>query len=291
MASIGKMSWGLTGLAGVSALALCTVAIRGEQLKVLSNKEAQIKPFGEPTVTGGKVKPTPPTALHASVSKVQMSFVVVGPETILTAAHNVGDLTELLHVAQTSTYSESLMKCKAAPEWKTKKRDLALCRAGKLSPDNTTFIPIQDAFPSSAFKDGHETLTFDASFLDAKKEVLLTGSGCDNSNPTAPPAYREGKTVVYHKLDGGNRMFAWGDASSCAGDSGGGVFAVKPGEPNKRLLLGVNSAGPFIVPELKDSYIALVSESASKTFIEDWAKTNNARICGVAGYTTGCRTW
>lgn len=291
MASIGKMSWGMTGLACVLALALCTVAIRGEQLKVLSNKEAQVKPFEGPDVSGGREKPAPPTALYASPSKTLMSFVVVGPETILTAAHNVGDLSELLHLAQTSTYSECLMKCKAAPEWKMKNRDLALCRAGKLSPDNTTFIPIENAFPSSAFSDGHETLTFDESFLKAKSEVLLTGSGCDRNKPLAPPTYREGKTIVYHRLDGGTRMFAWGDAVSCDGDSGGGVFAVKAGEPTRRLLLGVNSAGPFIKPELKDSYIALVSESTSKKFIEDWAKANNARICGVNGHTAGCRTW
>jgi hypothetical protein len=212
------------------------------------------------------------------------SFTVVGPETILTAAHCVKG--GYFITPETDNARSFYVVCESAPDHAAPGyRDFALCRAADRTKDGT-FEPTSDAFKPADYKNGFEVLSFDAARIAAKKTLLLTGHGCDHNTLARIGTFRGGWATVLESEANGNRIRTTG-ASACFGDSGGGVYAVTDKDIEKRVLVGVNSA--CCVPKKTDSYTAILPTKDAQQFVEDWAARQKVQVCGVKGYTKDCR--
>jgi hypothetical protein len=220
---------------------------------------------------------------YTFVKKDPCSFTVVGPETVLTAAHCVQG--GYFIVPETDNARSFYVECESAPDHAGPSyRDLALCRAADKIKGK--FEPMTNAFKPGDYKDGFEVLSFDASRIAADKTLLLTGHGCTKETLAQVGTFRGGWAKVLEIEPHGNRVRTTG-ASACGGDSGGGVYSVNENNVDKRVIVGVNSA--CCQPKKTDSYTAILATQAAQQFVEEWASRQKVQVCGVKGYSKDCR--
>lgn len=185
---------------------------------------------------------------------------VVGPRTIITAAHcaKTGDTATFTYKG--ASYSAKIYR---SPIWPGKDQDVSI---GIVASDMTGATP---------YKIGGTAAL--------KTELTLLGYGCINSPGTGgnDGILRIGSNVIigFSSYDMVSRSA--GGAALCFGDSGGPAF-IKNG--SDYLLLGINSKG-----NIKDTnYNSRLDLPETITFLKDAsAKNGNVVICGVTDPCTG----
>lgn len=202
--------------------------------------------------------------------------VVVGPNTILLAAHCVQHQGAITVTTARGEIVRGL--CERAPGYERstgRSEDWALCFTDKRLR-GITFERISLAAPPPL-----------------GSAVVLIGYGCGERGG-AVGTLRIGRSTIGEKprrLLGVRpaSLFTSSDAGAgepkiCGGDSGAPLFQHSGGV-TRRAVIGVASDESV----LDISVFAATGAEAGKTFIEDWEKRHNAEICGVDGFKAGCR--
>lgn len=217
----------------------------------------------EPELIGGTVVDSKdfPASVYASMNNARCSATVIGPRTLLIAAHCVSNGGTASFKANGTSYSS---KCTHAREYSgNSTADWALCLVDK------TVAGIV-----------FESLETSDAPLKRGDEALLTGHGCINPGGGGgnDGPLRIGHAIVQDVPSGGssNDVVTQGKAALCFGDSGGGFYCAEPGSLTKRKVCGVNSRG-----NISDtSYLSAVFTAMAKGFIQDWKSKNSQKICG-----------
>ena len=136
--------------------------------------------------------------------------------------------------------------------------------------------------------------------------LLLIGYGCqsqcqlDRSCPGVYGELRAGLASVSSSpgfvRNGGTRNdrfdVAANDAYVCPGDSGGAAYARKTGSNSwaNRHIVGVNS---MVGPGKDENITSFIADSSTSTFLvwaRDWARQNQAEICGITADAKNCKS-
>jgi hypothetical protein len=210
---------------------------------------------------------------------------LIGPETVLTAAHCVahgGTIAFSLRLNNVTTnYAgtcEQASAYRTPPPGKTRRdrtADYALC---KVSP----------AVQNVAF----DAVNTDAKLLEGETELLLSGFGCLKADGTEgnDEVFRIGESDIAALPPlGGSIIVTKGKAALCFGDSGGAAYLVGAGD--QRIVVGVNAAADPDGAVLSDtSRLASTSAPTALAFFKDWATRNGQpKICGIDPQPAGCR--
>lgn len=236
---------------------------------------AHSSPLPEPALIGGIVAQEGdfPSVIHISAGSSRCTAAIVGPETILTAAHCVSDKKDISPVMADFQVSNTVYRanCRHHPNYRGNYSfDYALCK---------TSTPIIIKKYSS----------IDHQFVGLGKKVTLMGYGCI----TPRNEYGEGGQgwdgrlrYGYVRVDkpaglswGAGQYFETSGATAlCFGDSGGPAmrYMFNPKEEN-HYVIGVNSRS-----DIKTR--GYISATFVKSF-RDWAKNyaiiNKVEICGI----------
>ena len=228
-----------------------------------------------------------PASLVATAAGETCTATLVGQRTLLTAAHCVGDGEEI--GVQFDKGSPPVKgTCSRAPGWTTSEpsNDWALCLMKE---------PVKR--PGLVY----ELVSLDPSPLKPGLRLTAGGYGCQDLKKQKlefPPVFRIGSLVIDRPPVPGGTWPNWiftvaaTDTSKsfvCPGDSGGAVYWVRADQ--SRLIVAVASAVQTD-PSSKDykvSYLAAVSTTAGKTFIEAWATKPMQEICGLSPGAVDCR--
>ena len=228
-----------------------------------------------------------PASLVASAAGETCTATLVGQRTLLTAAHCVGDGEEI--GVQFDKGSPPVKgTCSRAPGWTASEpsNDWALCLMNE---------PVKR--PGLVF----ELVSLDPSPLKPGLRLTAGGYGCQDLKKQkleVPPVFRIGSLYIDRPPVPGGTWPNWiftvaaTDASKsfvCPGDSGGAVYLVRADQ--SRQIVAVVSAVQSD-PSSKDykvSYLAAVSTTAGRAFIEAWATKPTREICGLSPSAVGCR--
>ena len=195
----------------------------------------------------------------------QCTVTLVGPVTLLTAAHCVQHQEEIaLDIGRTA-------KCYQADGFHT----------GTDSSADYAFCILTKAVQNIPF----ERIDRD-SILKVGDELKITGFGCTSyPDQAGVGVFRTGKVSVLQTVgqlqNEPSFVLAVGDAVLCVGDSGGGSFIENQLSKSRRIV-GVNSK--FYTPD-KQSFLSGMNAPAVTKLINDWASKG---ICGV-NLMKGCR--
>lgn len=209
---------------------------------------------------------------------------VVGPKTLLTAAHCIdqpvtaGPLTLDNEPAENARYAtcvrHPLYRDEDPPERRAS-TDFALCELANPLPDDGV--------------QPFESIDTRPEKLVVGRDVHLIGFGC---------AQDEGLVGVYPDLRQGDSRLTRapaaevgyavtdGPAAYCGGDSGAGVFLVDPVDQTRRSLVGVASYG---FPGTSISWFAATSTDVFRSFVRRFATDHGSQICGVNVFSAPCR--
>ena len=193
---------------------------------------------------------------------------LVGSKVILTAAHCIGN-------GETGTIvaggEEVSVTCDHHPVYPVKSADFALCLITNGEITSIPFEVVGTALAHARMDD----------------PVTLSGYGCleDGGRDRSFGMLHVGTaTVTETPVTDNLHTITGGGAALCFGDSGGpAYFDAGDGE---RLIIGVNSQGDV-------SMKSALATTATAQFVDwafEWAKRNDARICGLHVGTRGCRS-
>lgn len=197
------------------------------------------------------------------------SATVIGPKTILTAAHCMKNGAEA--TIQLTAGSTRRVKCTHHPEYiNDLSQDFALCLTNQRL---------------SGFR--FETINVDASAPALNEKVLLQGFGCRNQQGTDKSfgeLFEGESTVMSIGASNQNYIRTNGGAAVCFGDSGGGSFITRN---NNAVLFAVNSRGDIS----DNSYLSTTANPVFLAFLDQWVTDNNAGpICGRGADAQLCRS-
>lgn len=210
---------------------------------------------GTGTVTNGV--PTGPSkwpaTLVSSSALGACTATIIGPRTVLTAAHCVNDGASMIVGSKT-------VSCKRHKDYNSQlyTSDIALC------------ISSSD-FATSKF----ERLNTSPAIPPAGSTIRILGYGCTVSGGHASQNLFTGTVGVTGKP--GTIITLAGSAQVCQGDSGGAAY-VESNEspPIRRSVVGVNST----LQGTNTSNVTDVADPSIVAFIQEWRTANNAKICG-----------
>lgn len=209
-----------------------------------------------------------PVSVYASMSQSRCSATLVGPQTLLIAAHCVKDAGT---ASFTLTNRRISTKCKHSPNYATDSTaDWALCYTAS-AITGVTF----------------ENLNYDLARIKVGDKLTLTGYGCTTPGGGGgnDGIFRVGQSTIKRLPNtSSNDIITKNGAALCFGDSGGAAYYVDP-RTNQRWIVGVNSRANISTT----SYLSSVHTDKAKDFFKSWAITNNTVICGIHSEAVGCR--
>ncbi len=213
-----------------------------------------VKRSKNPTLINGEVvnKADFPEIILISSGGARCTATIVGPKTVLTAAHCAKNGATVKFTYKGVSHSAKVYRSKLYPR---KDHDVAL------------------AFSEKEFA---ESCPYSIGGVSKKgEEVEIFGYGCTKPGGGGG---MDGK-LRYGKAEitgfSGYDFVSGKGAALCFGDSGGPAFAVS--SDGQKFLLGVNSKGNI----KNTNYNTRTDTEASQLFFEMMAKEKNADICGI----------
>jgi hypothetical protein len=229
----------------------------------------------------GNAEPADPTQWLASFfswsGRFECTSTLIGPQTLLTAAHCVGPQQEANLVVAGNTYTG---RCSHHPDYPgDPSADYALCLMDNPVPG----IP-------------YESINTDPQALKVGMQIRLTGYGCTSTTGVGASdgVYRIGVapiTALPGELPNEPNSIITAttvveDAILCRGDSGGPAF-IESEMSSARKVISVNSR---VWPEQRRSYLSSLTSNKALPWIKSWSEARiEQRICGLPGGPEGCR--
>ena len=228
----------------------------------------------EPTLIGGKVVEAGALSevVYISSGRSRCSGVLVGEETLLTAAHCITDGGEVRPAEFVVSQQVFKAQCTHHPLYKTKySYDFALCKTKQKL--NGPFASIGNQAPKIGSK------------------VSLMGYGCinprqgnDGGDGGNDGKLRWGNAKVT-KVDngtngtgGGQYYFTDDKTALCFGDSGGpSMEEMQNPKTDKHIVIGINSRGDIKTRSLHSG----TYNSGFQTWAAEYAISNEVKICGI----------
>ena len=194
---------------------------------------------------------------------------LIGPQTLITAAHCVPDGGSAQITLQKTSSSA---RCSHAPEYKSNgTMDLALCHFET---------------PVTHPRIRYERISTDPKIVSVGQRVLLTGFGCATATGRSDGRFRTGEVPIVRLPAGPSfDIVTKGEAALCFGDSGGGAYVLVNGSPATRFQISVNSRGNI----RDESYLTSLAAEPSRRFLSDWSTKHRTTICGLHSDATGCK--
>lgn len=198
----------------------------------------------------------------------ECTATVVGPRTVLTAAHCLSTTSGSISVD--GVYVP--LSCTMNPSYPADiTADVALCEASVLISSTNLKYDVVNENPRE---------------VRPQDEVILLGYGCTSDGANDFGVLMEGSSTVTRVPVNFQRYELTGGARLCDGDSGGGAYKLVGTADPKPILVGVNEAS---VTGGTQSYISSTSTTDNLGFIRSWMTLNNKKICGISPATPNCR--
>lgn len=197
-----------------------------------------------------------PEVVYLTFDKGRCSGTLVGPQSILTAAH-CGDNGSKARFQVGQTQYESV--CTRAPIYPSKDLDLMLCKVSKP-------VSVKYASIGGQAKKGNK--------------ISLAGYGCVKAGGGGgnDGVLRVGDNTVTNFQAYDFVSTQPNGAALCFGDSGGPAFVyLADAYSEHHYQLGVNSKGDIKTT----NYNTRTDHPESQAFFRDWAEKNGAQICGL----------
>lgn len=247
-----------------------TVRFAPLQKTQLNNVESQL-------INGTPVNPLQFPAIFRMTSGGTCTAAVVGPASILLAAHCVGHLRR---ITLSAGGREVIGICEHAPGYHSitnRSEDWALCLLERTV----------GGFP-------YESVNI-RSVPSVGDRLILTGYGCTSEGGSLDGLLRIGVSTVVdkpnaHWPDETSTIYTSSDPSVggailCPGDSGGPLFQASGDLGAARTVVGVNSRTTY---QYGVSFFAATGSKAGSSFIIDWTERHQQKICGVNLFV-GCK--
>lgn len=225
---------------------------------------------GQLLINGNPVDPKYFPAVLRMTSGGTCTAAIVGPATVLIAAHCVSSFGGITLVFSSDQSVDGV--CERAPGYdptSNPSEDWALC----LLEHEVSGFP-------------YETVDT-ASIPPVGTRVVLSGHGCTEQGEPAGSVLRLGVSTVAARpsslpaetstLYTKSNLDA-NEAVLCPGDSGGPAWVFTADLASPRSIVGVNSRTTF---QNGYSLLAATASSAGKTFLDDWTAAHVQEICGV----------
>jgi hypothetical protein len=231
-----------------------------------------------------------PASFFAHSSGGSCTATLVGPQSLLTAAHCVADNGRVQFRRRGTDFAGTCRR--PSPGFPAIiSHDWAMCLMDTVVPAHR-----------------YERVSFDLGLLRRDGQLLLAGYGCTNVGGVSDGKFRIGPAFIARLPSQQGNEGDWitthaaklrGDAFICEGDSGGAVFVEQPAA-DRRLIVAVNShrdaAGQGV------SFLSAMGTVAGRRFITSWQAANrerrdqngrvvvsDVRICGIDSDAPNCR--
>jgi hypothetical protein len=264
---IGRRPLGFAAM--VCVLALFRTSVQAQTLEMKDLSTLPPPDLNIQVVGGNPVNPKnwPATLIFRDRAGRGCSATVVGPKTVLTAAHC---LEKGINATVTVRGITQKIVCTQHPDYPARNSaDFALC------------LLTETRLPALPF----ETASLDKTVPQTAPKFFLLGYGCvrkGGTDRTFGALYGGWATLKYwDDLD----VKTQGGGAVCSGDSGGAAFVFTNPAETRRVLVAVNSRGD----DEEFSWLATVANSTFVDWATNWAHENKVTICGIEGQVEGCR--
>lgn len=189
---------------------------------------------------------------------------LVGPRTVLTAAHCVG--SKISFSVGTDRFSA---QCRVNADYRgNSTADHAACYTDR----EVTGVPF-------------ENVNIDPTHVVKGDKIIQSGFGCTKWGTQLDMKLRVGVSEVLSTPYGSSNDYVTGNgAVLCSGDSGGPAWS-RDTDGGRDKLISVNSRSNTT----SRSYLSSTSTASAIKFINSYATTFKAEICGVHATAQGCR--